>query len=238
MATATAWPTRASMMKERGQSDSSLSSSSTTATSTTCSSLDSSSSSIISNSTVSFDLVQPTTSRRKKGITGGVTFQNEGSLKTVFSIPSLAEYTDNEIEDLWYTRSEREELYEDAYDVANGYNIDDDDTRGLEKHTKEGGQWAMECRKKVIMAVLQEQWRQRELGEKIFHESWELLAAVSYKVSMQSQDLAYRLAYNDELESISLLRKNQNNPKAAKAEATKKNDGGMLNAFKHLFRTA
>ncbi|CAB9527981.1 expressed unknown protein [Seminavis robusta] len=114
-------------------------------------------------------------------------------------IPPVQDYTTSEVEQLWYTPDDHEEIMEDAMDVANGWNYEGDSTRGTEKLNRITGKQSEQRRKHIVRAVLQEQHRLRSSGQE---PRLSLLAKVATPISTEDQSTAYERAYNDELESL------------------------------------
>ncbi|CAB9529257.1 expressed unknown protein [Seminavis robusta] len=130
-----------------------------------------------------------------------VSFHEEPQIQM---IPTIDEYTRDELESMFYIRDDYEDILEGAEIAASGWMSKDDTHRGLERFTMEGRRHSKDRKRAVISAVLEEQWRHHsEEGEKQKRDPPNLvLAQVSRRLSVDCQNLAYERAYQDELESL------------------------------------
>ncbi|CAB9517486.1 expressed unknown protein [Seminavis robusta] len=126
-----------------------------------------------------------------------VSFQEEPS---VLLIPSIAE---EDKDALFYSQDDQDDLMDDAEMVATGWSSGPEDTdRGLERFSTEGRKVSQEQRHNVISAVLEEQRRLQEESFVFGVDQQKVLAKVSRRLSADCQDMAYRRAYQDELDSV------------------------------------
>ena len=126
-----------------------------------------------------------------------VSFQEQPD---VIEIPTLNEYSERELDQMYYSREDQEEFIEDVVDAANGWIVEgQEEPRGLEMFSEEA-QWARyEQRKYLVQTVLEAQFRLRDCP---LEEVEEFLAECSYSLTIDSQDQAYLRGYNDEVAGV------------------------------------
>lgn len=114
----------------------------------------------------------------------------------VREIPPLDDYSEQEVDQIWYSPEEKDEMVREAVRTANGWGSKED-TRGLELFSDQAQQELRGKRGLVVSAVLKEQARLRDSATT--DDAAALLALCSYNLSMYSQDLAYLRGYDDYL---------------------------------------
>ena len=116
-------------------------------------------------------------------------------------IPSRLEYSEEEVEDMWYSALEKQAMIHGALKSASAMNPDDSMARGLEALTCAGSMSRQAHRRRTLSAVLREQERQKRFhGDSIPPNSDELLSHAVGHISRRCQEMANERAYQDEIE--------------------------------------
>lgn len=127
-------------------------------------------------------------------------------------IEDRLDYTEDQREDLWYNRYEKQAMMEGSLKAAVDLSPSDYEARGLEAFTYEGSQSRRENRQRYVALILREQARQKmKQNQKdgnttttaaVDHcnDYWEVLASAAVHISRPCQERAIAVGHLDEVE--------------------------------------
>jgi hypothetical protein len=126
-------------------------------------------------------------------IKGVVTFDDQVK---IIEIPTLDEYTNEELDQLYYSREEQREMREDVVAAANGWDVKgQEEPRGLENLVKANAQ-AVDRRYGDLIRSIRH--TQRLVGYSPTYGADEMLAECSRKLTKKAREQAYTRGQNDE----------------------------------------
>ncbi|CAB9496948.1 expressed unknown protein [Seminavis robusta] len=114
----------------------------------------------------------------------------------ILFIPNRLEYTEEQAEDIWYSRMEKHAMIQGAMKSACDMHPEEEGARGLEPFTWIGATSRRDHRQRTVGAVLREQARQKQYNKECDDE---LLYRASTNTSQRCQELANARGYMDQV---------------------------------------
>ena len=143
-------------------------------------------------------------------------------------IPSRSDLTGEEKDDMWYHRLEKQAMMQGALKTAVDLAPSDDEARGLEQLTYQGGRESEIARARLYSCFMREQTRLQQRKQPLSYlQKEEILARVSCTMTRRWREEATERGHSDAV----IVNSNYKRQVVSTIESTSKSEGGMLQIF-------